>query len=36
MKKILAVGLAVAGIAWAVARRSDKPADVWAQATDPV
>ncbi len=36
MKKIIAVGLAVAGIAWVVVRRNAKPADTWAQASDTV
>ena len=36
MKKIIAVGLAVAGVAWAVGRRRAKPANTWAQASDAV
>ena len=36
MKKVLAVAAAAAGIVWALTRRGSKPADTWAQATDPV
>lgn len=36
MKKILALGLAAAGLAWTLARRGERPADTWAQATDEV
>jgi hypothetical protein len=37
MKKIIALGLAVAGAVWAVSKsRGDKPKDVWAGATDEV
>jgi hypothetical protein len=37
MKKIIALGLAAAGIFWALGKRSDsKPADTWAAATDKV
>lgn len=36
MKKILTVAAAAAGIVWAITRRGSKPADTWAQATDPV
>ena len=36
MKKVLTVAAAVAGIVWAITRRGSKPADTWAQATDPV
>ena len=35
MKKIIALGLALAGAVWAVGRaRGEKPKDVWAEATD--
>jgi hypothetical protein len=34
VKKIVALGLTVSGIAWAVARRGSEPEDVWAQVTD--
>jgi hypothetical protein len=37
MKKIIALGLAAAGVFWAVGRsRADKPADSWSAATDRV
>ena len=37
MKKILALGLAVAGAAWALSRKKSAPEpDAWAKASDPV
>ena len=37
MKKIIALGLAAAGIFWAFGKsRIDKPADTWAAASDTV
>ena len=37
MKKIVALGLAVAGAIWAFNKtQADKPADVWAEATDKI
>ena len=37
MKKILVLGLAVAGAVWALGRRkSETTPDVWANASDPV
>jgi hypothetical protein len=37
MKKILVLGLAVAGAVWALGRSKDEPKpDPWAQASDPV
>lgn len=34
MKKLLALGLAAAGVVWAVARGRDEKADPWASSTD--
>jgi hypothetical protein len=35
MKKILALGLAAAGVLWALGRaRKDQPVDTWAAGTD--
>ena len=37
MKKIVALGLAVAGAIWALKKsQTDKPEDVWAEATDKI
>ena len=37
MKKIIALGLAAAGVFWALSKsKQDKPADTWAAATDKV
>lgn len=36
MKRILTLGLAVAGFAWALTRRGEAQQDAWAQATDQV
>jgi hypothetical protein len=37
MKKIITLGLAAAGIFWAVGQsRKQKPADAWAAASDKV
>ena len=36
MKKLVVIGLAVAGFVWARARREERPVDTWSQATDPV
>jgi hypothetical protein len=37
MKKIIALGLAVAGAVWALSKsRGEKPKDVWVEATDQV
>ena len=37
MKKIIALGLAVAGAVWAVSKsRGNKPKDVWTEATDTI
>jgi hypothetical protein len=37
MKKIIALGLAAAGVFWAVSKsRDSKPADTWAAASDKV
>jgi len=37
MKKIIALGLAAAGVFWALGKRSNgKPVDTWAAATDKV
>lgn len=37
MRKIIALGLTAAGIAWTLGRRkTSAPADAWAAGTDPV
>nr|MCW2729095.1 hypothetical protein [Aeromicrobium sp.] len=37
MKKIIALGLAAAGVIWALGKRSkDMPVDTWSAATDRV
>ena len=37
MKKIIALGLAAAGVYWALGKRSNsKPVDTWSAATDRV
>ncbi|VXC51880.1 conserved hypothetical protein [Aeromicrobium sp. 9AM] len=37
MKKIIALGLAAAGVFWAVSKsKQGKPADTWAAASDKV
>ena len=37
MKKILALGLAVAGVVWALGRsKKQQPVDTWAAASDQV
>jgi hypothetical protein len=37
MKKLIALGLAAAGVFWVVAKsQQDKPADTWAAASDKV
>jgi len=37
MKKIIALGLAAAGVFWALSKsKQDKPTNTWAAATDKV
>jgi len=36
MKKIIALGLAAAGVFWALSKSKSKPTDTWAAASDKV